>query len=143
MRRIVVGVVIVIVIVWIVGSLNGEDDTATPQSTPPRRAAPTTTAAPSIGYKVAVIDGENPSGESDVSVILLNGLLREIARRCADADAEGVADYAVTARRLLKEDYGREVTVYTVLTGLDAGTAGQTGLNCAEIAAAFVTIAGR
>lgn len=101
-----------------------------------------TLAESSIGYKIAVIDGGNPSGESDPQVILLNGLVRELARRCSDADAERVADYAVTGRRLLRENYGIEATVWGVLNGIDAGTAGQTGMNCADIAAAFVTITG-
>lgn len=111
----------------------------------PTRAAPaaaeaTTTSERSIGYKVAVLEGGNPSGETDPEVIFLNGFLREIARRCAGDDAEGVADTAVVAQRLLREDYGVDVTLFDVLNGLDAATAGQTGMNCDEIAAAFVIV---
>lgn len=121
------------------GSSSGS---STSSGTSPSTPRPTASPAPSIGYKLAVIDGEDVTSESDPRVVIFNGLLRELASRCANADAEQVADYAVTARRLLAENYRVDITVYAALSALDAATVGATGLDCAEIASTFVVLAG-
>ena len=67
--------------------------------------------------------------------------LEPVARRCGDG-AEGVADLAVVASQLIRDNYGLQVKVQRVLEDMYDVTRGQVGIDCAELFAAYVVLTG-
>ena len=101
------------------------------------------TPTPTSGAMLAAIDGE--SMESTYAK-RADYLLGKIARWCpGDLSAERVGDMALTARNMLRDDYGVEKDVLEVLEDVADGTTG-TGpavLSCAEVFALYVTVKGQ
>jgi len=95
----------------------------------------------SWGLTVAALDGGGFS-EDDPDSIRANFLLNALAPRCGE-DAEGMADNAVTTRRILRNDYGVVVTLAEVLEGLNDVTVGGTNFDCVELLIAFVILRGQ
>ena len=67
----------------------------------------------SIGYKLCVIDGDYEK-EDSVKVRRYNYLLESLAQRCS-CEEINIADMSVAAQQILREKYGKEVKIITLL----------------------------
>ena len=85
---------------------------------------------------VAVIDDSSVFNEDEPAAIRANYLVGAIAPRCGTTPTD-VADKAVVAQRLLRDDYGIVAKVRDVLEEINSATSGSTGLDCAEIFAVW------
>ena len=72
-----------------------------------------TTGEYSIGYKLCVIDGDYEK-EDSVKVRRYNYLLESLAQRCS-CEEINIADMSVAAQKILREKYGKEVKIITLL----------------------------
>ena len=106
----------------------------------PSRSVAPAEVEPSIGLKVATIDGGGFS-ESDADSIRANFLLNAIAPRCGE-NTEKIADFAVVSRDILRRDYGITTKVAAVLEDMNRSTTGFSNLACAELFTAYVILRG-
>jgi hypothetical protein len=67
-----------------------------------------------VGYKVASIDEGGDLMPDDVKVVRIEYLLRDISKKTA-TDEEVIADQAAKTQQLLRERYGVEVKIVTLL----------------------------
>ena len=117
------------------------------ESVPNSETRPTSTPdvepTPTLGQKVAVVDGESMDSAHAKRA---DYLLPKIARWCADSvPAERVGDMAVTSRNILLETYGVEVNVLEVLEGVNEGTTGTSAgvFKCDEAFSLYVILRGQ
>lgn len=117
------------------------------ESTPKLETRPASTPdaepTPTLGQKVAVIDGESMDS---AHANRADYLLPKIAQWCADSvPAERVGDMAVTSRDILLEQYGVEVNILEVLEGVNEGTLGTSAgiFKCEEAFSLYVILRGQ
>ena len=69
-------------------------------------------------------------------------LLDSLTERC-DQSRTHIGDMAVKAQQLIREEFQRDVTIRSVLLGLSAATANQTGVDCAGVLAPLMVLLGK
>ena len=106
-------------------------------------ATPDAKRTPTLGEKVAAIDGESMDSAHAKRA---EYLLPKIAEWCSGSvSAERVGDMAVKGKEILLEQYGIEVDVLEVLEGVNESTVGTGGgvLDCEEVFALYVVLRGQ
>jgi len=89
--------------------------------------------------QLASLDAGRAVAADDSSVGAFRIRLDSLERKCTDPRSR-LADYAVVVQKDLRAA-GQTVTLLQVLAGIDGSVpSGATGLNCAEVAAAFLTL---
>ena len=159
-RLLLISVVVVIVLLGLAATAcesdSNESDGTTPTGAKTPDAAATTEVTPEDSgegeedggasyseddpeYQLAVIDAGGFVPLNDPSIGTYAGLLDSLEAKCSE-ERSLIGDQAVRATQLLAEE-GIRITVLTGLQGMDASIPEEsTTLNCAEIAAAWITL---
>ena len=116
-----------------------EEETGTVRTTAGQGQAQRGDTSETLEYKLAVVHKGGFVAEDDPLVSQFGRLLDSLTGKCRNG-RQGVSDIGVRAQEILKER-GVDLSLLEVMKGIDGSIPQEaSGLDCADVAAAFVTL---
>jgi hypothetical protein len=105
----------------------------------PTRPAPLPTSTPTLEYKLATINKGYAVDENDPTIARFRIVLASLDRKTVQSKQE-ISDMLVTAHELLRDKYGKNITLLELAEGADYSIPSGVEVNFAEVLAALVTL---